>query len=296
MNKKISIIIVTYNSQKYMVECINSVGEFLDIDAQSVEIIIVDNSNEINAEEIKQIIEKHPLNKQLSIKYHHNKSNLGYGHGNNIGISKSSGDIIAVMNPDVRFGSKILKDVQRKFKNEKLGLLAYKQMGGFNHSFYIKPEFRNVFYGFFEKFFNKVDVFFPKCFYLSGAFFFLDKQKFEEVGNFDENIFMYYEEPDIANRLQKKGYEIQYDKTKKYHHLVGNRTGFSEIAFEREIRSLVFYLDKFKINKKKYFKTHLTSLKIKIALAKILKDKTREESFKKEIEWLKNLQKDSTLI
>lgn len=283
MQKKISIIIVTYNSQEFIDGCLTSIGDYLEISAAQLEVIIVDNSSGQNAAEIKKITEAYLLGENVRVEYIHNTSNLGYGQGNNVGIKASTGEIIGIMNPDIRFTFFLLKDVLKKFENPQLGLLGYKQLGGFNYSFYMKPECRNKFFGFITKAINKLDMFFPKCFYLSGALFFVDKKKFEEAGYFDENIFMYYEEPDIANRLQKLGYKIKYDNTKSYDHLVGERVGWSEVTFNREMDSLLYYLKKYRINTKTYLKTMLSEVKIKLKIAKILKDKERINSFQNEI-------------
>lgn len=273
-------------------ECIDSIGNFLDVNPYEVELIIVDNSLAKNAEEMKNLAENHPLNQLLEIKYIYNSENLGYGQGNNIGIKVSTCDIICIMNPDIRFGEPILRDVFKKFKNTNLALLGYKQVGGFNYSFYMKPECRNSFTDFITKFINKIDIFFPKCFYLSGAFFFVDKHKFQEVGNFDEKIFLYFEEPDIANRLQAAGYQVQYDKSKIYHHLVGDRVAWSQKQFNRVMESLIYYLDKFKISKKKYFNVLKREVRIKLFIAGILNDKVRSEKFAEELKIIKRFNHD----
>ena len=289
MRKKISIIIVTYNSQTDINDCLSSIGDFIDINSSELEVIIVDNSSGSDASEIESLVGNHPLKEKVEVRYLNNISNLGYGQGNNFGIKASSGDIICIMNPDVRFTNYLLNDVLVKFRDAKLALLAYKQLGGFNYSFYMKPECRNKYFGFITKAINKLDVLFPKCFYLSGAFFFVDKLKFEEVGLFDENIFMYFEEPDIANRLQKRGYKIKYDKSKSYDHLVGERLGWSEITFMREMDSLRYYLKKYGLDEKKYLKKMLSEVEIKLKIAKFLKDKERTHSFENEIVLRENI-------
>lgn len=293
MHKKISIIIVTYKSQVYMNDCLDSIQKFLDIEASDLEVIIVDNSSGKDADEMKMITESHPSNKTLSIRYLHNVTNLGYGHGNNVGIKASSGEIICIMNPDVRFGTPLLKDALEKFKSKRVALVAYKQLGGYNYSFYMKPECRNRLVTFITKIANKLDFFLPKFFYLSGAFFFVDRKMFEMVKNFDENIFMYFEEPDIANRLQDAGYKIKYDNSKTYFHLVGDRLEWSELTFAREMDSLLYYLSKYGIDQKKYLKLMLSEVKIKLKIAQFLNDKVRIDNFKAEITYRQNHLNDS---
>ncbi len=200
------------------------------------------------------------------------------------------------MNPDVRFGEPTLRDVFEKFKNTNLALLGYKQLGGFNYSFYMKPECRNSFFGFITKFMNKIDIFYPKYCFLSGAFFFVDKHKFQEVGNFDEKIFMYCEEPDIANRLQTAGYQIQYDNSKIYHHLVCDRVELSETTFNRQMESLIYYLDKFKISKKKSISVLKGEVRIKLVIARIMNNQAKSDKFVEELKMIERFNHDEELF
>jgi GT2 family glycosyltransferase len=272
---KISIVIVTYNSSGLILDCINSIYKFADIPVDELEIIVVDNSTEEEGRKIQTLLEEHFKEKIMFIK----SENLGYGCGNNIGIENSTGPIVAIMNPDVRFTCPLMKDVIKKFDDEKLGLLGYKQMGGFNYSFYIRPEFNNLFTFFFTKIINKFEIFSSHFCFLSGAFFFIDRTKFQEIGNFDKNLFMYLEEADITNRLLKAKYRIEYSSLKSYDHLIGNRTAFSENSFNQEIKSTLYYLKKFNFSRKIFLKNIKIELKLKLLIAKIIRDKSRKHKF-----------------
>lgn len=289
IKRKISIIIVTYNSQKLISDCISSVGNYLDVNSDLIDVFVVDNSAGENAAEMKKLVENHPLILNLKISYIQNHSNLGYGQGNNVGIAASEGNIICIMNPDVRFGQSILKDVIQQFEDPKLALLSYKQIGGFNHSFYLKPEFKNFFTGILMKLANKIDFFSSKYFYISGAFLFIDREKFKEIGLFDENIFLYFEEPDISKRFLDKNYKIKYDNSKRFYHLVGDRVSWSEKSFSNQMHALKYYLLKFNFNEKKVINNFLGEYKFKIFFAKILKDHIRLVKFRNEVRQIKEI-------
>lgn len=284
----ISFIIVTYNSQDLIVDAIESIYRFSDIPETSFEIILVDNSNyEMNAILTKLINEVFP-NKQIKII--HNPQNTGYGAGNNIGINAAKGELICIMNPDVRFLEPLMNDVQNKFSSDKnLGLLGYKQTGGFNYSFYMKPEFRNMVSGFQMKLLNKVESFSAEKHYLSGAFFFIDKVKFQNIGLFDEKIFLYFEEPDVSNRMRKKKYHIHYEKSKKYLHVVGNRVVYSDFGFKNEMKSLHYYLKKYDVNTASFLRKFIKEYSIKLKIAKALSDKARVDKFEKELDVIKSI-------
>ena len=80
----LTVVIVTYNSEKFIDRCLNSI--------RNHQIIIVDNNSSDNT--IK-IAEKH--NPKMII----NKKNYGYARAANIGIDNSHGDYILLINPDI---------------------------------------------------------------------------------------------------------------------------------------------------------------------------------------------------
>ena len=172
---KISIIIVAYNSDELIVDAIKSIYKYADLDQSDYEIIVVDNSDTQHHLILKKVIEKNFNDEEILLI--HNEKNGGYGQGNNMGIKASSGNIVCIMNPDVRFTEPLMIDVLSKFSNHSLALLGYKQLGGFNYSFYRKPEYKTAFSGWLCKINNKLNFFNSKKDYLSGAFFFINKEK-----------------------------------------------------------------------------------------------------------------------
>lgn len=282
MNKQVSILIVTYNSIDLIKDCIASIFKFNDIPEEQLEVIVVDNSDEITSVQLFELIRKEFGERIVLIK---NKANLGYGQGNNVGIDAASGAVICIMNPDVRFTEPLLQKVQNNFeKNANLCLLGFKQMGGKNISFHPKPEFYLGFcYSIIIKLTNRWNLFYKNKFHLSGAFMFLDKKKFIEIGKFDENFFMYYEETDIATRIQNRGYDIQFIKENKYLHLVENRGFTSRFSLNAGLASLQFYFDKNKFDKNKFYKTKNSDYKFRILIATILGDKLRASNIRNEM-------------
>ncbi len=241
--KKISIIIVTYNSIDYIFNCLQSIYACNDILSEDIEIIVVDNSDIIIFNRMKKIISDNFQNIILM----HNVANNGYGQGNNIGINKATGNIVCIMNPDVILESAMFKKVVKLFKdNDKLAVVGGKQFGGINLSFWIRPEF---------EFFllttpimillNKLNVYKEKLFFLSGALLFLDKEKFKKIGMFDENIFLYREESDIIQRFLEMNFTTHYEKTFKYKHLVDDRVNVGDFSFNEEIKSTKYYMKKY---------------------------------------------------
>ncbi|MDY0933029.1 glycosyltransferase family 2 protein [Chryseobacterium sp. CFBP8996] len=244
--KKISFIIVTYNSLSDINNCINSIYQYSDISLEMFEIIIVDNSSREVFLEMKSVV----LENYSDIKFIHNDKNCGYGQGNNVGIKSCESEIICIINPDVILTNKMFSHVIERFRlNPDLALIGGKQSGGINLSFWIRPE-----YEFFlittplMLWLNSLNLYNENYFFLSGALLFVDHKKFEEIGLFDENIFLYREESDIQKRFLKKKYKCHFEKKLTYRHLIDNRSKTSDTSFAEEIKSTKYYMKKYGYN------------------------------------------------
>jgi len=92
----VSIVIVVWNAKKYVFECLSSLRE--QCGHLAVEVIVVDNaSTDGSPEMISEIFPEFTLVR--------NSENLGFAKANNIGISKSCGHYVALVNSDVKFTS-----------------------------------------------------------------------------------------------------------------------------------------------------------------------------------------------
>jgi GT2 family glycosyltransferase len=91
LNKKVFVIIVTYNGSKWIEKCINSLLH----STYPIDIVVVDNySTDNSVELLKQFSQIHLI---LS------KENLGFGKANNIGIDyalKNNADYVFLLNQD----------------------------------------------------------------------------------------------------------------------------------------------------------------------------------------------------
>ncbi|ROI07156.1 glycosyltransferase [Kaistella haifensis] len=273
---KISIVIVTYNSINLIKDCIDSIYRYNDLQKDQIEIIVVDNSSEDEGRKLKSFLD---TNYPQEIRFFKNE-NLGYGHGNNIGIRAASGEVIAIMNPDVVLIEPVFVKVIKKFKkNKKLAMIGGKQYGHVNTSFYIRPEKEffiiTLFLGLL---FNRVNYYNENFMFLSGALLFLDKEKFESIEMFDENIFLYCEEPDVTLRFLEKGYKTAFDKNITYRHLIDGRNDMSDFTFKTALKSTQYYFKKFNFNHKRFIKQKIFSFKIKALIHKLLHQNQKYET------------------
>lgn len=248
--KKISVIIVTYNSENLIFKSLDSIFKYNDI-GQDLEVIIVDN-NSINVDCMFSAIESIYGDK---VKLIRNSKNGGYGQGNNVGIEVSSSPIIMIMNPDVLLFEPIFKKAICYFKDKNTVMLGMRQMltkekqgisfALIDNPFPILSLFLNIIC-------NLLQVYLSKYMYFAGAAFFIRKETFENIGLFDENLFMYFEEYDIHTRLKENNFKkFVYDKSMKYIHLIDDRP-FSFKSYEQLIQSGLFFYDKYNLDKNKF--------------------------------------------
>ncbi len=216
---KLSIVIVNYNSKKYLRECLFSIEKnipkkFL---LSEVEVVIVNNDKDALV-----------LEKNFSLKIHiiNLKENNGFGRANNVGVKKASGEFLFFLNPDT-----IIKDynffeiINFLEKNPSTGIIGPKIIlkkenrpqpwtSGKKTTFW-NIVFRNN----FNKPWNKnknVEVD-----WVSGTAFLTRKKDFEKIGGFDEKFFMYFEDQDLCLRIKKNGKKIIFYPDHKIIHLDG---------------------------------------------------------------------------
>jgi GT2 family glycosyltransferase len=104
----VSIIIVTYNSQEDIVDCIRSV---LIQTHQEFEVIAIDNNSADNT--VEMLRENFGGNSKVSIVA--SRSNMGYAGGNNLGFRHAKGEFIAILNPDTIVASNWLEELLKAY-------------------------------------------------------------------------------------------------------------------------------------------------------------------------------------
>jgi hypothetical protein len=217
--KRLSIVIVTYKSEEDIYDCLQSIWQYNDIPNEDLEVIVVDNSPESEM----MFLKLRELYKN-DIVLIHNTHNGGYGQGNNVGIKQAKAPTIMIMNPDVRLCQPIFRTALEAFaKDETLCMYGMKQMLSSTVKSPLSFDCSRLMNGYIIPFIatlcNKFDLYIPSCMYMAGSCFFINKEKFEGIGLFDEDIFMYGEEDDIHFRLKKRfGSHFAYNPALRYIH------------------------------------------------------------------------------
>lgn len=276
--KLVSVIIVTYNSDELIDDCLHSLEEYNDIGEQ-LEVIIVDNCSKNAHSFLNKINTTYPYVKTFS-----NNNNAGYGAGNNYGIKKATAPIILIMNPDVRLKEPIFKRALCKFSSDLevkvLGMKQWKSKHSKGESYFCDCLLSDFYTIFIDKLLNRLNIYMPKFHYFSGACFFLRRKEFEQIGMFDERIFLYGEEVDIKHRFQcafgLRSYK--YAVSLNYIHLIQGRIS-SQKSFDCFICSLNYLCQKYGYNYKNVLQQQRRIYYTLMFLNRIIRNKDKSIHF-----------------
>ncbi|MBU0650886.1 glycosyltransferase family 2 protein [bacterium] len=221
----ISIIIISYNTEKLLLDCISSI--YRTVNDLSFEIIVSDNGSKDNS--CKSVRDNFP-----GIKILENGENLGFAKACNVGAKKAFGDILVFLNTDTILKFDAIKKLHYFLsKTSDAGVCGPQLLnedGSKQNSFDNYPTFLSVILNktllrflFRKKYPSKlVDFSDPiEVESLVGACFCVKKKVFEELNGFDEDYFFLFEETDFCLRAKEKGYNIYLVPDSNVVHLQG---------------------------------------------------------------------------
>lgn len=260
---KLAIIIVSYKNIEIAIDCINSVYRYNDIGSQ-LEVILVDNSPDHNV--YNAVMDK--FSSVIGIK----NKNTGFGSGNNLGATKATGSYLLFLNPDTILVEPVFEFAIKKFeqhpKLSMFGLKLISEKMTRNMSFYLING-GGAISSMITKLCNALDIYVDGMMYVSGANMFVRHEDFIQCGQFDEKIFMYYEEADLTRRLRMQGKSTAYFKDKRIIHLEGGTSSDGELALRRRLDSAIYYNLKHSKNPKTIFARELRLNYIKLVIYRL---------------------------
>jgi len=263
---KLSVIIVNWNVRPLLERCLRSILK--NTPSFSYEVIVVDNNSEDDSKEfLTRFVEK-----RKNFKVIFNRENLGFAKANNLGLKKAKGEYILFLNPDTEILSGALeKAVKIMDKNKKVGAFTGQLVGIDNKpqtNIRPFPSFFFIFSLFFS--FQKIFSFCPYykyylgkkfdyskssfCQQIAGAFLMVRRKILDEIGSFDENFHIWFEDVDLCYRIKKHGWKNYYSPEVKVLHYGGE--SFKQLMpfCKRKLfaQSALYYVKKH-FSKKEYF-------------------------------------------
>lgn len=143
-----------------------------------------------------------------------NSRPLGFAANHNKAFEEAKGEFFCVLNPDVRFSRNPFPILLPFLDDPGIGLIApqvVNSTGDLENSSRCFPTPLEIFGKIFGQ--SSVtheltpnDVSFPD--WVAGMFMLFPKEIFREMGGFDTQYFLYYEDVDLCARLTLKGYRI----------------------------------------------------------------------------------------
>lgn len=228
--KKITVVIVTYNSERTIFKLLSSLKLINNL---IKEIIIIDNNSLFfNKNKVQK--------KSKKIRLFINKKNYGFSKAVNQGINKSKSNFILLLNPDTYLPDKSIIKTFNLIKNDrKIGAIGGKIYGvkhNIQYSANRKPFFLT---GLFE--FTNLKKIFPKNRYsklfwiessekilkptevssLCGAYMIIRKKINHKNNLFDKNYFLYMEDIDFGIKINQEGYKVIFDPRSHIFHIGG---------------------------------------------------------------------------
>ena len=173
----ITVVITSFKREEKIIGCLNSIDN-------QCKVILVENSSDIKT---KEKIEKQFKNVDCIL----SGENLGYGKANNIGLKKVKSKYALILNPDASLNKNTLSNfLKLAEKQPQFSIIApYKQ------------KYR-------QKVFDSEKTNLVKVKNVKGFAMFLNLKEFEDIGYFDENFFIYFEEIDLCKRLTNSNKQI----------------------------------------------------------------------------------------
>ena len=249
----VSIIIPTHNRREKIVRLINSI-KHNTYPSNKIEIIVIDDASSDGTSEI--IKKLYP-----NIKLVRNNVELFPSKCRNLGVKMSRGDFIFFIDDDIVLHEDTISELVKVLANyNKLGLVGpiiyyYKNptkvwCGGvrlfppiFNPPYLMKK----------DREWKPTKSLLIECDTIPSAFM-TKRVIIEEVGLFDEELPIGFEETDFALRIKKKGYKVAiYSRTKAFHDLPSEGIHISEKRTYFEGRNRIILYKKHALGRHLFF-------------------------------------------
>ncbi len=259
----VSINIVHYNTPRLLRQTLLSIRRAAP--RLNYEVIVVDNNPNLRVK--KGIVEEFPEVKVLT-----SPVNIGFGQGINLAFEHARGRYLLVFNPDVSMLPNSLEQLVGYLdENQDVGIVGSKlenPNGKIQYSCYRFTKPHTVLYRRLP-FLDRLNVVkqhltdYLMCDwdhatsrdvdYLLGACMLIRRKALDQVGMFDPNFFIYFEEQDLCRRFWKAGWRVVYHPHSimvHYHRRESAKGGlFAQLlnpVTRHQIRSAIYYFQKYK--------------------------------------------------
>jgi N-acetylglucosaminyl-diphospho-decaprenol L-rhamnosyltransferase len=239
-----STIIVNYNSGPFLARCVESIAAH----EPGARVIVVDNASTDGSERLAET-------GAIRITLVQNAANLGFARAVNLGVRRTTGEWVMLLNPDCQLTAAALARLVQELGEHPDCAIAGPRIededGTVQGSARGDPTLLTGFFG-RTGLLNRL---FPRSAiarrnvrldlagtngssaevdWVSGACMMVRRKDWDAVGGFDERYFMYWEDADLCRRLRTRGSTIRYVPEARVIHRVG---GSSRTARSLAVRA-----------------------------------------------------------
>ncbi len=247
----LGIIIINYNNSDLTINCVRSIIDHTDPKI-NYRIILVDNASSF--EDYSNLKKSLDTTAYENIELVRSMINTGFGGGNMFGVQNVNAGYYAFINNDTL----LVNDCISILKNH---MDKHSELAICGPEIQNEEQLRQVSFDHFSNLAREVlgkkflEIIHPTKFpnrkkkydeplkvnYVNGSFMFCRASDFNDVGGFDTNIFLFYEESDLCYRLFKQGKLTCFIPEAKYIHFQGESLPESIIS-KIELKTSMFYV------------------------------------------------------
>ena len=235
--KDITIIIVSYKSEKMIIRNLEIIKKFPTI--------IINNSR---SDKFNTLIDDFK-----NIKLITPDLNLGYGRANNLGVNQSKTPYFLIVNPDILLNEKLINTLYSTFLNynDDIGVVGpalydsnmkRRTNGSISHVKKIRGSK-------LSSSINNIPEDNMCCDFLVGCCLFMKRDFFMQLGGFDKDFFMYFEDNDLCDRIIKNGKTVVEVPSAKVIHLENSSS--KKNSFENYKLAIIHKISEYIYLKKK---------------------------------------------
>ena len=257
-HQSVAVIIVNYGTAGLAIEAVESIRERKH-SGLNVSIHLVDNNSpENDAEILAQAHQSHGWGDQVTL--WPETENHGFGRGNNVVLNaldqmESPPDKVMLLNPDARLTNEtvsiLAQTLEENQKAASAGTLIGLTNGSFGASAFRFPSLtdevvQTLNFRIVSSWFSHLRVPLPATHpagavdWVSGTAVMFRFDALRDVGFFDPEFFLYFEETELQYRLHQKGWLALFVPSARVNHEQGASTGL--LSEEDTRRSLPAYL------------------------------------------------------
>jgi len=244
----ISVIIVNYNGARWLEGCLSTL---LDTASHDTEVIVVDNASTDTSREILHRYASAADTTKSAVRLLPLDENRGFAGGNNAGARAARGDLLVFLNNDTRVRAGWLEALQAPLRRDPAVGFATARLV-YMHDPAILDSAGDGWTrwgGAFKRGHGRAAAAFAapgEVFGACGAAFMIRRALFDELGGFDEDFFLAFEDVDLSYRARLLGYRCEYVPEAVVEHAGSaslGRLSESAVSFGQRNVEWVYFID-----------------------------------------------------